>query len=75
MMVLLLLGYIFPNCAYIGLAYCKGSITTLPRKVFESREYLMHPTARIRFQLPQDIGERTVRSKLCQQMKMIRGPI
>src|SRR3989442_9858737 len=59
----------------IGLTHSKCAVSTLPREMFHIRKNIVHPAARIRLEIAQDIRQRFVGTKLGQQVDMILGTI
>ena len=70
MMFLLLLNITLDG-SHIRVANSKSCVTTLPGKISQLGKDIVHPSASIRFQIADDIGQRSVWTKLRQNMDMI----
>src|SRR5262245_22998228 len=47
------------------------SVTALPGEIFQIGKHIMHPAARVRFEIAQNVRQRLIRPEFCQQMNMI----
>src|SRR5262245_3274856 len=71
LMMLFLSRNVIPDFLNIRLTDGERSVTALPGKILQVRKNIVHPSARVRLEIAQNVRQRLIRSEFCQQMNVI----
>src|SRR5262245_49978334 len=71
LMMLFLSRNVILDFLNIRLADSERSITALPGKILQIGKHIMHPSARVSFEIAQNVRQRLIWSQFCKQMNVI----